>query len=126
MRMTLQQVLEHQSRLEASSRRDKTVVESTPKPKVAIESDLHEKVEDYCRERGWWYLHSRMDRKTTVGVGTPDFCIARHGGRMVFMELKRTGGKATAAQLANLAHLRHLGHVAEVVDNWEDCLRLMS
>ena len=91
----------------------------------SLEADLHDQVESFCREWGWWYLHSRMDRRTTVAVGALDFCIAKPEGRVLWLELKRRGGKATPAQLATIAHLRKLGHTAEIVDNWADAHALL-
>lgn len=90
-----------------------------------LEADFHDKVESYCRGRGWYYLHSRTDRRTTVAVGAPDFCIAMPEGKVLWLELKRPGGKATVKQQATIAHLRKLGHVAAVVDNWEDAYLLL-
>lgn len=90
------------------------------------ESDLDEKVDDYCRAKGWYFIRARTDRRSTVAVGTPDYSIAAHGGRMLFLELKRQGGKATLAQQAAIAQLRKLGHQAYVVDNLEDALRLLE
>ena len=90
------------------------------------ESDLDEKVGDYCRAKGWYFIRARTDRRSTVAVGTPDYTIAAHGGRMLFLELKRQGGKATPAQQAAIAQLRKLGHLAYVVDNWPDALRLLE
>ena len=95
-------------------------------PSDAPESDLHDKVEDFCRERGWYYIHSRLDRRTTVAVGTPDWLVAKPNGQCVWLELKRRNGKATPAQQAAIAHLRKLGHRAEVVDNWEDAKRMLE
>ena len=88
------------------------------------EADLHDEIIALCRRRGWYYVHSRMDRRSTIGVGTPDFAIALPGGKMVWLECKRRGGKATPAQLAAIAQLRRLGHTAFVVDNLEDVLAL--
>jgi hypothetical protein len=95
-------------------------------PRPSPESDLHDKVVDYCRAKGWFVVHSRMDRRSTIGVGTPDFAIAAHGGRMLWLELKRKGGKPTIAQQAAIAQLTKLGHLAFVVDNWSDALRLLE
>lgn len=90
------------------------------------ESDLHDQVEAHCRAKGWFYVHSRMDRRSTVSVGTPDFAIAAHGGRMLWLELKRKGGKATTAQQAAIAQLTKLGHLAFIVDNWPETLCILE
>ncbi len=66
-----------------------------------------------------------MDRRSTVAVGTPDFAIFMDRGKIVCLECKRPGGKATRKQLETIAHLKHLGHVAAVVDSWEDAETLL-
>lgn len=90
------------------------------------ESDLHDQIAEYCRERGWYFVHSRMDRKTTTAKGVFDFCIAMPKGRVAWIELKRKGGKASMEQLATQVHLRHLGHIAEIVDNAESAYKLLQ
>lgn len=85
----------------------------------ALERDLHDQIIDLCRSRGWFYVHSRMDRKSTTGVGTPDFVIALPGGATLWLECKRKGGKTTTEQAAALAQLRRNGHLACVVDSFE-------
>ena len=92
----------------------------------AAESDLHDKVEEYCRTRGWYYIHSRMDRKTTTRIGAPDFVIALATGRTLWLELKRRGGKPTTPQLAALAQLNHLGHTTLVSDNWHEVKAMLD
>jgi hypothetical protein len=92
---------------------------------IEYESDLHDRIIDYCRAKSYYAVHARMDRRTTVAVGTPDFAIAMPGGRMVWLECKRNGAKATPAQQATIAHLQKLGHIAAVVDNWPDALKLL-
>lgn len=89
---------------------------------VERERDLHDQIEDYCRARGWFYAHSRMDAPSTIAVGFPDFAIFMPGARTVFLECKRPGGKATPAQMQKLAHARKLGFVAETVESLEAAL----
>ena len=90
------------------------------------ESDLDDAVGDYCREHGWYVIRARTDRKSTLAKGTPDYAIFAHGGRTLFLELKRKGGKATTAQQAAVAHLTKLGHLAYVVDNWNEALKMLQ
>lgn len=89
------------------------------------EADLHDEVEKYCRSKGWLYIHPRMDQKSTISTGWPDFSIFMDGGKTVCLELKRPGAKPTHKQLQTLAHLRKLGHLAACVDRWEDALLLL-
>jgi hypothetical protein len=98
---------------------------ATPKQPVKREADLHDEVEALCRQRGYYYIHSRMDRRSTVQVGAPDFLIALPHSRMVWIELKRKGGKPTLRQLAAITHLKKLGHAAAVCDSMDGVLTLM-
>ena len=75
----------------------------------ASESELHAEISAYCRSKGWYVIHSRMDRRQTAGIGTPDYVIVGHGGRVWFIEAKRRGGKATREQAAVGVMLTYLG-----------------
>lgn len=79
------------------------------------ERTLHARILDHCRFFGWPVVHSRMDRPATSGVGTPDFVIAMHDGRTLWIEAKTATGKLTTEQAAWLAALRKNGHSAHVV-----------
>jgi hypothetical protein len=100
---------------------------SKPTPIVlpVLEKDLHEQIADYCRKRGYYFVHSRMDRRSTVQVGCPDFIVFLPSGRVVCLEAKRKGGKPTPAQQATIAHLHKLGHAAGVVESFLDALQMM-
>ena len=50
----------------------------------------------------------------------PDRIITMPGGQIIFVELKRPGGKPTEAQLKDHAKRRGLGCDVRVIDNLED------
>lgn len=50
----------------------------------------------------------------------PDRIITMPGGQIIFVELKRPGGKPTDAQLKDHAKRRELGCDVRVIDNLED------
>jgi len=126
LRQRLQEALEGATPLDIPPKpTDATAPRQTPVRPIT-EAELHDQVEAYCRLRGWYFIHSRMDQRTTVAVGCPDFAIFTDYGRTLFLELKRPGGKATPKQLATIAHLRKLGHMAAIVDNWPDALLLLK
>jgi hypothetical protein len=120
MRFTEQQYREALVRLDKSK-----VLQPKGEP-VKSESDLHDAIIALCKERGWYYVHSRMDRRHTNAVGTPDFIIAMDKGRVAFLECKSAGGKATTEQLSALVWLQKLGHRADIVTNMDDVLKLLN
>lgn len=84
---------------------------------VERESDLHDEIIKFCRvqPQPWVCLHSRMDQRATNNLGTTDFIIVTHTGKVWFIEAKRKGGKLRPAQNAMLAWLTKNGANAAVV-----------
>lgn len=66
---------------------------------VKIERELHRLISNELTRREIFFVHSRMDRKTTQAKGTPDFvaCVAGH---FVCFEAKTATGSLTDEQLA--------------------------
>lgn len=93
---------------------------------VDRESKLHEQIMDYCRDHGLYYVHSRMDQKTTTAVGVPDFIIANYDGKTLWLECKAKGGKPTMQQLATVTFLKKLGHTAEVIYSLDEFVKLLG
>ncbi|MGO9479060.1 MAG: hypothetical protein ACLP7I_14095 [Limisphaerales bacterium] len=73
-----------------------------PAPADAVadgeEAWLHEEIIAELRRRRWMFIHSRMDRKSTVQKGTPDFAIYPPGRAAFFVECKTKNGKLTEEQ----------------------------
>jgi len=90
------------------------------------ESDLHDQILDECKRRGWYVVHSRMDKATTCGVGTPDFVIAMENGKTLWVEAKSRQGKARPEQFAVAAWLTKLGHTWAIVRSMKDFTRVLS
>lgn len=99
-----------------------------PSPSVELESDLHEDIIKFCREqpKPWVCLHSRMDRRPTNNLGTPDFIIVTHDGRVFFVEAKRRLGKCSPAQNALLAWLTKNGAKAGIVRSMQEFEELVK
>lgn len=60
--------------------------------------------------------HIRMTFRPGVNVGVPDFIFLIPGGRPLFIEFKRLGGKPTARQQRKIDQLRELGYDVIVAD----------
>lgn len=93
--------------------------------KATPEAELHDAILAECRRRGLCFIHSRMDRASTIQVGAPDFVIALPAGRTLWIECKSAKGVLRQAQAAFLATLQSLGHEAQVVRSLDQFLSLI-
>jgi hypothetical protein len=84
------------------------------------ESELQQQIAADIKRRGWVCFFSRMDRKTSARVGTPDFVIALENGRTLYLECKTKRGKVSESQAATIAWLRKLSHHVEVVASFQE------
>lgn len=79
------------------------------------ERDLHSKIFNECRRRGWIALHGSMSERTHRTMGEWDFTILADNGRVFFVECKTSTGKLSAEQAALIAWAKKLGHDVRVV-----------
>ncbi len=82
---------------------------------VSREKDLHDEIEQYCKEQGWIALHGSTAHRTHRTKGEPDFTIFADGGRKIAIECKSRTGKLSTAQLGLIAWAKKLGHTVHVV-----------
>lgn len=82
--------------------------------------ELHDGIIRYCKSRMWYYIYSRPDRPSTVGVGAPDFVIFADGGRVLVVECKSGTGKQSTPQKAVEVWLSQLGHTYHLVRSMEE------
>lgn len=77
------------------------------------ERELHDWMEAEMQRLGVAYVHGRMDQKSTIKNGWPDFSLFRAGedgvARVCFVELKNRGGKLSADQKRVIADLEAKG-----------------
>ena len=69
------------------SRTGKTPAEAREHAVAKDERELQKQIANWLRLRGIWFTQSRMDRRTSNTVGTPDFIFC-HRGRFVAWEVK--------------------------------------
>src|SRR5712675_1268540 len=62
------------------------------------ERQLQEDMANLLNQRSIFYLRSRMDKKTTLPVGMPDFFIFPSNGRYLAVEAKVQGGELSDDQ----------------------------
>jgi hypothetical protein len=93
---------------------------------VTNERELHSKIFDECRRRGWIAFHGSMAERTHRTEGEPDFIILANRGRTFFIECKTRTGKLSPAQNALWHQSRHLGHSIAIVRSFEDFLAIVD
>lgn len=83
--------------------------------RVVLERDLERYFSDQCKKRKLMTLklHVRFAR------GWPDRIVALPGGRVLWVELKRPGGKTSPLQDKIHKELGLVGHVVHVIDSKE-------
>jgi len=120
MRMTEQQVREHQAKAglpcaldsvqSAQAQAVATALESPAQERwqAGEERKLNELVCVDLRRRGAYVLVSRTDKKPTIRRGHPDLTIM-HLGRAVCIELKARGGRLSEHQRECIADLERAG-----------------
>lgn len=89
---------------------------------LGSERKLHKAIMAHCDGQWprWKYIHARMDKRSTVAVGAPDFVIFSPGNaemhpRVFAIECKRAGQKPTPEQLAWHKEMEMLGHKVHVI-----------
>ncbi len=78
-----------------------------------LEKDVERKVKDYAESKGW------LTRKWTSPnhAFVPDQIFIRPDGKVIFVEMKRPGGKCTPGQLREHQKLRDHGCLVYVIDS---------
>lgn len=90
------------------------------------ESDLHAKIFNECRRRGWIPFHGAMSERTHRTLGEPDFTILADSGRSLMVECKARDGKLSLEQHAMIVHAKKLGHEIHVVWSFNQFLNLIT
>ncbi len=116
-------LLRHQTR-EMLRKADRAGVCLThPTADSGPESVLQDKIEQECRQRQWAFARTRMDKATTFTMaGVPDFIIAMHSGRTLYMEVKTKTGKQSAEQKGFQVLLEMNGHEYHLVRSFAEFL----
>ncbi len=82
--------------------------------------------------KGWLTNHPDVWHMKVLGSaiqmkGVPDFLICKNG-KFIGVELKRTDGEGIVSdvQQAQIERIRRAGGVAEVIDDFDDFVKLME
>jgi len=94
---------------------------------VELESDLQEQIEAECLRRGWPFVRSRMDKKTSFTFpGVPDFVIAADNSRTIWMEAKARKSKQTPEQIGFQMMLNRCGHPYHLVRSMSEVIAVFN
>lgn len=89
------------------------------------ESALHDKISEYCKAKVWAVIHGRMDKRSGVTPGAPDFVIYADAGRVINVECKTKDGKQRQSQRNFEAMLKRNGHEYYIIRSFEDFLKIV-
>lgn len=117
-RMTQFEVDAHNARQNASKFSGNKSLEAFD----GLEAELHEQIEAELKKRRWYYVRSRMDRKTTTQKGVVDFIVAGNNGITYWLEIKRKNSKLTAEQTITKHVLLALGQRYETIFSFQQFL----
>lgn len=81
---------------------------------VDVESELHQDIMDYCKQRGWIALHGSMAHRAMRTPGEFDFVLLASEGRVFFIEAKSKTGKLSPEQNGLHMMAEMLGHKDKV------------
>jgi hypothetical protein len=83
---------------------------------VKLEKELHDQFQQWCAVNDIDFIHARMDQRSTIRKGHPDFTLLRDG-RGCCIEFKRPGGKLSDDQTKVIWRLKLHGVPVEVFDD---------
>lgn len=121
--------LQHQemvSRLEKNRGREvKTETESGIGE--SRETDLHKRIIWWCDSQFPFvpYIHARTDKRSTIGVGCPDFCVL-YKSQCLLIECKSVKGKMSIEQMAWMRRANEQGFLIHIVRDFKDFLKLIE
>lgn len=87
-----------------------------------LESGIENQIVRYVKSLGGRALKLALINR----IGFPDRTCLLPGGRVVFLEIKKPGGRVSMHQQVWLKRLRELGFVAEVVFSLEDAKEFIN
>lgn len=93
---------------------------------VEREADLHALIIAELKARRIYFVHSRMDKAPTNGIGCPDFIIFLDGGKTLCVECKTAKGKLSREQSGVAMLLKISGHKHDVVRSFPEFQQLLT
>jgi hypothetical protein len=75
---------------------------------------IHARFEAWLRLNEISFVHSRMDKKSTIREGWPDFSVFGPNGKTCFVEIKLPGGELSVDQMTVMLELLRKGHTYHI------------
>ena len=85
-----------------------TACEAWRRETTKLERKIHDEFASWCRRNEITFWHSNPTRKSSIGVGLPDFLCVR-GGRCIGIEFKVYPNTLSPEQLLKISELREHG-----------------
>jgi hypothetical protein len=95
------------------------------KADLKLEKQLQDQIAGHLEINGTVVIRSRMDRKTTTRVGTPDLLFALKG-RAIAIEVKRPGHKPSKEQLEMMRQMTANGWRCFVIDDYDEAVKTIN
>jgi hypothetical protein len=93
------------------------------KDEVKTEKILQEQIVGFLERNNVVVIRSRMDRKTSTNVGTPDLLFSLNGKAIAF-EVKLPGHKPTKEQTDMMQRMTRNGWLCEVVYTYDEAVQI--
>lgn len=91
------------------------------------ETDLHKRIIWWCDSQFPFvpYIHARTDKRSTIAVGCPDFCVL-YKSQCLLIECKSRTGKMSIEQLAWMRRVNEQGFAVHTVRDFKYFLKLIE
>ena len=109
--------------------KEREVKKKTAKLRAAngkSEAEIQQEIADWLTSRRIFFIRSRMDRATSVSVGTPDFIgFSREFGPFA-IEVKKPGCKETREQAGQLLHAKLEGARVGIAHSLKEAIQILN
>jgi hypothetical protein len=89
------------------------------------EKEIHQAFEMWLRERQVPFITSRMDQKSTIAKGAPDYCVTWMG-RCLYIEVKTEKGRLRDNQAKAIDYIRRSGNRVEICRSVSECVEAVQ
>lgn len=95
---------------------------------ASSEGALHEEIMEWCdtQHPRVKYIHSRMDKHSTIAVGAQDFTLFLPRGETLCIECKSKGKKLAPDQRDWHKEMEMVGHKVNTIWSFEEFLALLN